>query len=586
MSNYDLIIRDGLVFDGTAGTPYEADIAIKAGRIAAIERNIAGDAVEEIAAAGLIVTPGFVDIHTHYDGQAIWENRMAPSSNHGVTTVVAGNCGVGFAPCRPADHNELVRLLEGVEDIPEIVMVNGLTWNWETFPEYLEALAVRNFDVDIAVHIPHSALRVYVMGKRGVDREPATPEDIARMRELVAEAVRAGALGVSTSRNLQHRTKAGEQAPSIHSAEDELMGLAAGLRDAGRGVFQMIPNFEADPELEFDMMERLVACSGQPLSFTLLQTEGEKSYAWRTYLRRLAERDPVAPPIRGQVFPRPVGVLQGLNLSFHPFSLNPSFKKIAHLPLKEKVKAMRDPAIKAKLLSEKPESGNPFELNLVRAMPKLYRMGALPDYSPAPERSLAAQAKARGVSLEEMAYEMLLEDDGEAILYYPGANFIDGNLNAVHQMLTNPHTVMGLGDGGAHYGVICDSSLTTYLLTWWARDAPDDQRIGLAQAISDLTRTPALTAGFNDRGILAAGARADINVIDHKTMKLYNPRPVFDLPAGGRRLMQKADGYIATIVNGSVTYRNGLATDALPGRLQRGTAIGEDRLIGRLEPAS
>lgn len=585
MSNYDLIIRDGLVFDGTAGTPYEADIAIKAGRIAAIERHLAADAAEEIAAAGLIVAPGFVDIHTHYDGQAIWENRMAPSSNHGVTTVVAGNCGVGFAPCRPADHNELVRLLEGVEDIPEIVMVNGLTWNWETFPEYLDALAKRSLDVDIAVQIPHSALRVYVMGKRGADREPATPDDIARMRELVAEAVRAGALGVSTSRNLLHRTKAGEHAPSIHSTEDELLGLAAGLRDAGRGVFQLIPNLDADPDLEFDMMERLVACSGQPLSFSLMQTPGEKSYAWQIYLRRLAARDPAATPIRAQVFPRPVGVLQGLNLSFNPFSLHPSFKEIAGLPLKEKVKAMRDPAMKTKLLSEKPVSDNPFELALIRTMPKLYRLGAQPEYCPAPEQSLAAQAERKHISLEEMAYELLLEEDGDAVLYCPVANFVDGNLDAVHQMLTSPHSIIGLGDGGAHYGLICDSSLTTYLLTWWARDAPDDQRISLAQAISDLTRKPALAAGLNDRGILAVGAKADINIIDHAALKLHGPRPVFDLPAGGRRLKQKAEGYVATIVNGSITYRNGVATEALPGRLQRGAGMGEGRVAGRFEPA-
>jgi N-acyl-D-aspartate/D-glutamate deacylase len=495
MPNYDLIIRDGMVFDGTAGTPYKADIAIQAGRIAAIERDLEGDAVEEINATGLMVTPGFVDIHTHYDGQAIWENRMAPSSNHGVTTVVAGNCGVGFAPCRPVDHNELIRLLEGVEDIPEVVMVEGLTWNWETFPEYLDALANRTLDVDIAVQIPHSALRVYVMGKRGADREPANSEDIARMRELVAEAVRAGALGVSTSRNLLHRTKAGEHAPSIHSTEEELLGLAAGLRDAGRGVFQLIPDLEADPELEFDMMERLVACSGQPLSFSLLQTPGGKSYAWRTYLRRMAARDPAAPPIRAQVFPRPVGVLQGLNLSFHPFALHPSFKEIAGFSLKEKVEAMRDPAMKAKLLSEKPASNNPFELALISAMPKLYRLGAQPDYSPAAEQSLAAQATQKNISMEEMAYELLLEGDGEAVLYCPVANFVDGNLNAVHEMLTSPHSIIGLGDGGAHYGIICDSSLTTYLLTWWARDAPDDHRISLAQAISDLTRKPALAAG-------------------------------------------------------------------------------------------
>lgn len=569
MADFDLIIRGGTVHDGLGGAPRIVDIAVKDGRIAAMG-DVSGSATEIISAAGLIVTPGFVDVHTHYDGQATWENRLAPSSGHGVTSVVMGNCGVGFAPCKPEQRDILVKVMEGVEDVPEVVMTEGLPWNWETFPQYLDALAARRFDVDVAAQLPHSALRVFVMGERAAGHEPPSADDLAQMRRLTTEAIRAGALGVSTSRNMLHRTKAGELAPSLFSEEDELAALAEGLKDAGRGVFQIIPAPMGDARSEFALMRRLAERSGRPLSYTLIQMPAGDPDAWRQSLEALSAAAKDGLQMRAQVAPRPVGMFYGLDLSFHPFAFHPSYKKIAHLPRTERVARMQDPHFRAQLLSEQPEDTNTVNVKTVKSFQYAYVWGEDANYEPELADRIDQRAKAAGLSVEEYAYDLLLANDGKAIFYQPGANYRERNLDAVREMLGHPQSVVGLADGGAHYGMICDASFPTYFLARWARDASEAQRIALPQAIAALTSEPATLAGLNDRGRLAVGLKADINVIDLSRLKVHVPSVVYDLPAGGRRMRQLADGYVATIVSGKVTYRNGEHTGELPGRLIRG----------------
>lgn len=569
MPAYDLVIRNGEIHDGSGREGAIGDLAILEGRIAAIG-VVEGSGREEIDARGMIVTPGFVDVHTHYDGQATWEHRMIPSSNHGVTSVVMGNCGVGFAPCRPHQHDLLIELMEGVEDIPEVVMAKGLPWNWETFPEYLDVLSQRRLDVDVAAQVPHSALRVYVMGERGARREAPSSADLARMRDLTAEAVRAGALGVTTSRNILHRTRAGALAPSLHSDEEELIALAHGLRDAKAGVYQMIPDIVGDMSEEFGLMRRIAEAADRPLSFSLLQMPTGDPGAWRVALDLLdqANRDGVS--IKAQVFPRPVGVMYGLDLSFHPFSFHPSFLPLADAPLAEKVRAMRDPAVRAQLLSESPVHTNPIFVKTVNGFRFGYLMGDPPNYEPDLADQIQYLAQTLGLTPHEYAYDLLLQDEGRAIIYLPGANYRDGTLDAAREMEAHPHTVLGLGDGGAHYGQICDASFTTYYLQNWVRDPKPGKGVGLAHAIRALTAEPARAVGLEDRGLLAPGYKADVNVIDLARLRLHAPSVAYDLPAGGKRLRQGADGYVATIKGGQVTYREGQHTGALPGGLVRG----------------
>lgn len=569
MPEYDLVVRNGTLHDGQGSDARRTDIAVRAGRIVATGA-VPGRGTEEIDASGLIVTPGFVDVHTHYDGQATWETRLSPSSQHGVTTVVMGNCGVGFAPCRADQRDMLIALMEGVEDIPEVVMTAGLPWNWETFPDYLDALAQRRLDIDCAAQLPHSALRVFAMGKRGAAREPATPDDLARMRNLTAEAVRAGALGVSTSRNMLHRTKKGELAPSLTAHETELAALASGLRDAGAGVFQMIPDLDADLRDEFALMRRLAEVAGRPLSFTLLQTSADQDDLWRATLGLLDDANRQGIEMRAQVFPRPVGVLYGLDLSFHPFSLHPSFRPLEHLPLAQKVRALKDPGLRARLLSEQPSDPNEVALRTVAGFRFAYEMGDPPSYEPDLHDRIDRRAERLGISPEEFAYDLLLQDEGRTILFLPGANYRDGNLKAADEMAAHPRTILGLGDGGAHYGLICDASFPTSVLSKAARSKDVDA--ALAKAVRALSREPAEAVGLRDRGIVAAGYKADLNIIDPGRLHLHRPSVVRDLPSGGRRLRQRADGYEATIVSGEVTYRSGAPTDALPGRLVRGGA--------------
>ena len=569
MSRYDLIIRNGTIHDGAGSEPYIGDLAIKGGLIAAVG-EVNGSAAREFDASGLIVTPGFIDVHTHYDGQATWENRLMPSSGHGVTSVVMGNCGVGFAPCRPEQRNILISLMEGVEDVPEVVMTHGLPWNWESFPDYLNALEARQYDVDIAAQLPHSALRVFVMGERAAEKEAPTADDLQKMRELTAEAIKAGALGVTTSRNLLHRTKAGALAPSLFSEEDELAALADGLKDAGTGVFQLIPAPMGDAQDEFSLMARLARRSGKPLSYTLIQMPVGDEQAWRKSLDGLSQAEQEGLQIRAQVAPRPVGMFYGLSLSFHPFALHPSYKAIADLPLDQRVAKMRDPHFRAQLLSESPEDSNPVSLKTVKAFQYAYAWGSRIDYEPDADTRLDRQAAQAGQSVEDYAYDLLLANEGQSLFYLPGANYRDGNLKAVREMLGHARTVVGLADGGAHYGMICDASFPTYFLLRWARDAAEDEKIALPQAIAALTSEPAALVGLQDRGRLAPGLKADLNLIDLEWLRLDVPSVVHDLPAGGRRMRQKAEGYVATIVSGEITYLDGEATGALPGRLIRG----------------
>lgn len=562
---YDLVIRGGSIIDGTGAAAFEGDLAVNAGRIVEVG-SVRGQGREEIDATGQIVTPGFVDIHTHYDGQVTWDNRMQPSSWHGVTTVVMGNCGVGFAPCRPADRDMLIRLMEGVEDIPEPVLAEGLPWNWETFPEYLDAVGARQFDVDVCAMLPHAALRVFVMGERGFRRETATPEDIARMREITGEAIAAGAFGFSTSRAHTHKTLANEPTPSFNASTDELVGIAMGLADADAGVLQVVGNPEFDGFLE------MARASGRPMSHLLSQTHGNPS-AWRDALARLEQFNREGLQVRAQVGGRPVGVLMGLDLTLHPFVLHPSYAAIASLPRAERLARLADPKFRAVLLAEEPGPGVVFDRALLTRFEEMFLLEGEPDYEQTADQSVAAIARRRGISPQELALEHMLEQDGTRLLLTPMANYCEFSLEPAREMLLHPYTLSGLSDGGAHMGTICDGSLPTYMLSYWTRDRTRGPRLDLVEAVKMQTADTAAWMGLTDRGIIAQGLRADINVIDYGQLKLHAPELRFDLPAGGKRLVQRADGYSATIVNGIVSYRDGEATGALPGRLVRNRRV-------------
>ena len=567
--DFDLVVRGGQLVDGSGSDPVVADVAVSDGRIAAVGR-VSGRGAEELDADGCVVTPGFVDVHTHYDGQVTWEHTLAPSSGHGVTTVVMGNCGVGFAPLRPEQRELAIKLMEGVEDIPEVVMSTGVPFNWESFPEYLDAIDARRADIDFAAQLPHSPLRVYVMGERGAELEPPSETDLAAMRKLTAEAIRAGAVGVSTSRTFAHRFKDGRPAPSVNTEDEEVLTLADGLREAGAGVFQIVPDSSQPAEAQLDLLRRIAQRSGRPVSFTFMQTPGRPD-AWRTILAGLEEAKSEGLAIRGQVLPRPTGGLLGLELSLHPFALHPSFRPLESLPLADKVRELRKPELRRRLLSESPTDPHEFFTYVVSEHEQLFVLGDPPNYNPAASDSIAARARAAGVDPLELIYDTLLERDGHEVLYRPMGNFEGDRFESVgRNMLHTDRTVIGLGDGGAHYSMICDAAYTTYFLTYWMRDAPADRRVELPDAIRMLTREPAEAVGFLDRGLVDVGYKADLNVIDLDRLHLHAPRPAWDLPANGRRLRQRADGYRATVVSGGITYRDGEPTGALPGRLVRG----------------
>jgi N-acyl-D-amino-acid deacylase len=565
---YDLIIRNGTIVDGLGGEPYLGDVAVRDGVIKAVGAINGDTAAREIDATGLLVTPGFVDLHTHYDGQSIWSERLTPSSAHGVTTVVMGNCGVGFAPCRQEDHDVLVDVMAGVEDIPGVVMTDGLPWTWETFPEYMDALEAGKRDIDVAAYLPHSPLRVYVMGRRGADREPATAEDLATMRALAKEAIEIGALGFASSRLTIHKTESGSPIPSYDAAREEIEEIARGVVDAGGGLLQFVPDIPAggyQPVLQtvFDVAEEV----GLPVTFTLVvANSGDPT--WPDAITMVEKANAAGGDVTAQLLPRPIGLIIGLQLTGNPFVLYPSYREIAHLPLAERVAEMRKPEVRARILADKPGKGHPI-LYVAQAWDWIFPLDDNPNYEPDPSTSIAARARARGVSPMEEAYDRLLDDEGHAMLLVATSNLQDDSLDIVGELLRRDDVVLGLGDGGAHYGMICDASYPTFLLAHWARDRASG-RFSVSEAVRELTSVPARVAGLADRGRIAVGYKADLNLIDHAALRLHKPVISYDLPAGGRRLDQTAEGYVATVVSGQVIAENGVPTDARPGKLVRG----------------
>jgi N-acyl-D-aspartate/D-glutamate deacylase len=563
----DIVIRGGTIADGSGGDLYEADVAITDGKITEVGK-VAGKGKEELDARGRLVAPGFVDVHTHYDGQVTWSQDITPSSQNGVTTAIMGNCGVGFAPCRPSDHTRLIQLMEGVEDIPEPVLSAGIPWEWESFPDYMNWLSKRSFDVDIGAQLPHAALRVYVMGERGARRDPSTEQDNRQMAALAGDAVRAGALGFSTSRTLNHRTSTGDFTPTLKAGEDELTAIAGAMHDVGRSVLQFVLDASTADE-DLPMMLRVAENTKCPISFSLAQND-KTPRRWRQTLDIINEATRRGLSITAQIAARPVGLMLGLELSRNPFQTHPSYKAIAHLPLKERVARLRQPEVRTAILAENAtDTDDPlfFRPNY----DKMYLLGNPPDYEQPPENALGAQARRLNKRPEELAYDAMLTDEGRGMLYVPFLNYADGNLDATREMLLDPNAVPGLSDGGAHCGIICDASFPTYLLTHWTRDRSRGEKLSIPFVISVQSRKTALSFGLADRGLIAPGYKADVNVIDYDRLHLHPPKVHYDLPVGGRRLLQQVDGYDATIVSGVVTQRGGAATGARPGRLIRGT---------------
>ncbi len=557
---HDIVIRGGSVIDGTGSPARTADVAIAGGRIVEVGQ-VSGRGRREVDADGAIVTPGFVDIHTHYDGQATWDNRLQPSSDHGVTTVVAGNCGVGFAPVRPGDQGLLVELMEGVEDLPGTVLHEGLSWQWESIPDYLDALAGRHYDIDLGTQVCHAPVRVYVMGQRGADREAATADEIAEMGRIAAEGVRAGALGFSTSRTLNHRTSRGEPTPTLTAARDELVGIAAAIGATGRGVLQVVSDF-TEGDVENETLLEMMRASNRPLSISLLQAARGTGY--RSKLRLLEAAQAEGLTMRAQVAARAVGILIGLQGTVNPLRGTTAFQSVAGMPLAEQARSLADPAVRHELVDAVRRTATRLPLD------RIYELGTPPSYEPHPDDSIAAKAAVAGVDASEVFVELLLSDEGRTLLYLPFLNYFDGSLDAAHEMLGHPFTVPGLGDGGAHVGTICDGSFPTSLLVHWGRDRERGPKFDLPFLVQRQARGTAEAVGLLDRGLLAPGYKADVNVIDFDRLGLAAPEMVHDLPAGGKRLLQRSTGYLHTFVSGVETQADGRPTGELPGRFVRG----------------
>ncbi|WP_395161183.1 amidohydrolase family protein [Ilumatobacter sp.] len=572
MADFDILIRGGSVIDGTGADERIADIAVSNGVIVAVGANLEGTADTVFDASGSLVIPGIVDIHAHYDGQATWDSRMHPSSWHGVTTAVMGNCGVGFAPVVAANHNKLIELMEGVEDIPGAALHEGLKWNWSTFGEFLDAVDERPHDIDIAAQVPHGALRLHVMGERGANHEDATADDIAAMAELAREGIEAGALGFTTSRTRNHKTSTGAYTPTLTAAPDELIGIAEGVGAAGTGVLQVVSDF-VDVDAEFATLRAMMERSGRPLSISVVRNPMAPD-DFRVWLDHISAARADGLELTGQVAARAVGLILGLECTLNPFLTNPVYGEIADLPLADKVAQLRDPDFRARLLTEAGErSKAKLGGNLIGRFDLLFEMADEPDYEPSLEDSIAARANRAGVTSEDFALDAMLDNhgvgDGKGLIYLPFLNYVDGALDGLHEMLSHPFTVPGLGDGGAHVGTICDGSFPTTLLAYWGRDR-ERGTLPLPYLVQQHCRDTARTVGLFDRGVLAPGYRADINIVDYANLRLHKPEIVADLPAGGKRLLQRADGWTHTFVAGVETYRNGEATGALPGRLVRG----------------
>ena len=564
---HDLVIRNGLLVDGTGALPREGDVAIDGERITAVADQV-GAGRRELDARGKVVAPGWVDIHTHYDGQVTWDPYLTPSSWHGVTTVVMGNCGVGFAPARPDRHQWLIGLMEGVEDIPGSALAEGIKWEWQSFPEYLDAVDRMPRVLDVGAQVPHGAVRAYVMGERGARNEPATADDIAAMAAIVRDGVAAGALGFSSSRTLLHRAVDGECVPGTFAAADEMIGIGRVLGELGRGVLEVASDLmPEDPELSW--METLSRETGRPVTFACLQNDADPEQ-WRRLLAAAEAATARGGRLAPQIAARPTSMLMGLQSALHPFALHAGVHAVAHLPLAERVARLRNPEVRAAILAEQIEAPNALLAYLLRSWHKLFPLGDPPDYEPGPEKSVGAIAAREGRSPESVAYDLMLENDGRSFLYFPFLNYSGGDFEAIHTMLQHPLAVLGLSDGGAHCGVICDASMPTYLLTHWVRDRRRGARFPIEQIVARQTRATARLYGREDRGVLAPGFLADVNVIDLDRLAIAAPEMVYDLPAQGRRLVQRARGYDATVKRGMVTYEHGEATGALPGRLVRG----------------
>ena len=571
---HDLVILGGTVVDGTGAPARTADVTVSDGRVTGVGDHRGEEATRTIDADGLLVTPGWVDIHTHYDGQATWDEVLAPSSWHGVTTLVTGNCGVGFAPARPDRHDWLIRLMEGVEDIPGSALSEGMTWDWETFPEYLDALDKRRWTVDVGTQVAHGAVRSYVMGERGARNEPATPTDIAEMKQVVKEAVAAGALGFSTSRTLAHRAIDGEPVPGTYAAEDELFGIGAALGELGTGIFELAPAGTAGedilaPKEEVDWMRRLSAAIQRPVTFAMVQVDAAPDL-WRELLDESLRAEADGADLWPQVAGRGFGLLSGHFTTYCLLDQIPAYQelKAKDLSADELVAALRTAEVRTAIEAWEPDAETAERME--QAYGTTYILGDPPEYEPGPERSLAGIAAATGRPALSVAYDAMLGDDGRGLLYVPILNYSDGNLHAAREMLLHPRAAAGLGDGGAHCGVICDASQPTFMLTHWTRDRSRGDTLPLEWMVKKQTFDTARLYGLTDRGTIEPGALADINLIDYDRLQLTNPRVVDDLPAGGKRLLQGAVGYVETIKSGVTTFRHGVETGARPGTLVRG----------------
>jgi N-acyl-D-amino-acid deacylase len=563
---HDLVIRGGTVVDGTGAAPRRADVAISNDQIVAVGDDV-GEAERVIDATGLLVTPGWVDIHTHYDGQVTWDPHLTPSGWNGVTTLVMGNCGVGFAPVRPGQQDFLIQLMEGVEDIPGTALAEGIRWEWESFPEYLDAIEKMPRSVDVGTQVPHGAVRAYVMGERGAKNEKATPEEIEQMAALVREGLEAGALGFSTSRTILHRAKDGELVPGTHAEDDEVLGIGRMLGEVGHGVFEVASDL-APEGAELAWMSRLGKETGRPVAFACLQNPIDPDQ-WKRLLEAVDRDAAEGGHLTPEVAQRPAGLLLGLESTIHPLMFRPTFQAIHGLPLEERKARMADPELRARILADQPR----FDLLpgpaavVAGGWSTMYPLGDPPDYEPGPEKSIQSIAEREGRTPDEVAYDLLAAG---AFIYLPLLGYANGDLDAIRTMMLHPSAVFGLSDGGAHCGLICDASMPTFLLTHWVRDRQRGDRIALEDVVERQTRRTARLYGMEDRGVLAPGMKADVNVIDFDALHIHTPEMVYDLPADGKRLVQKIDGYKYTIQSGEITYADGTPTGALPGKLVRG----------------
>ena len=575
---HDLVVRNGTVVDGTGAPRRRADVAVRNGTI--VETSDRPDRVgtghREIDADGLVVTPGWVDIHTHYDGQVTWDPDLAPSSVNGVTSILVGNCGVGFAPVAPDRHQFLIELLEGVEDIPGTALTEGMTWGWESFPEYLDLLDGLRWSIDVGAQVPHAALRTYVMGERGADVEAvATADEIATMSALCEEAIRAGAMGFTTSRTYVHRTSRGQQIGTLRASADEVLGIAGALRRADAGVIQLISDAyqSTDDQLvasEIELLGRITTEVGRPLSFTVQQNDDAPD-RFRELLAAIDAWNAAGAEVKAQVGVRPIGVLIGLQATANPFMFCPSYRPLRTLTHDERLARLREPELRRRLLDEHRATETPtgFVGILHSGYERMYPLSDPPDYEPTPADSVAGRAASVGALPDEILYDLLLDDDGTRLLYIPLMNYARGDLDDVREMLTSPHALFGLSDAGAHCNSICDGTFPTTALTHWARDRRRGDQLTLETVVHHQTQRTARHVGWTDRGVVAPGHLADLNLIDFDRLRLHPPHLVADLPAGGTRLLQDADGYVATIKRGAVIAEEGNLTGARPGRLQR-----------------